>query len=154
MAWQQSAAAGGSGGSAFSDDLTQVARLAGFVINSGWYVDGIQGIFQRCDGTPFNGPWHGGVGGTSHSIVNFAPSEYIVGITGSSGWYINQITIQTNLDTYGPYGQQTGANAWNVPYDNIGGFFGSAGSYLDKLGFFYPSCPGPQSNSTTTHKDK
>src|ERR1051325_5959147 len=131
MAWKYTKVNGGSGGIFFSDDLTLVTRLAGFVINSGWFVDGIQGIYQRCDGSLSYGLWNGGSGG-SQVKVNFAADEYITNISGSAGWYIDQITFVTNKATYGPYGG-SGGSAWNIPNDKIGGFYGQSGQYVDAI---------------------
>ncbi len=151
MAWQQTSPNGGGGGNYFSDDLTLSTRLAGFIINHGLYIDGIQGIYQRCNGKLYAGAWNGGQGGTQER-VDFAAGEYITNITGRAGQYVDQITIQTNIATYGPYGA-TGGSPWSIPNDNIGGFYGHAGQYVDSIGFFYP-CPALQPDGAAKLKDK
>ena len=65
--WLKSPAYGGHGGDAFSDDLTLVKRLLGFVIRSGNRVDSIQAIYMGNDDKSFSGPQHGGNGGTQQA---------------------------------------------------------------------------------------
>ncbi|MDQ3935614.1 MAG: jacalin-like lectin domain protein [Actinomycetota bacterium] len=139
MAWRPSDTHGGTGGAPFTDDLTQVVRLAGFNIRSGSLVDAIQPVFLNCGGGRVTGPWHGGSGGGLQNIV-FAADEVIQNFDGRSGWYVDQLTITTNKQTYGPFGGSGGSPFSEDRLDVVGGFFGRSGSYLDQIGVFTP-CP-------------
>lgn len=135
--YSKSQTLGGTGGAPFSDDLTLSSRLAGIVINTGEYVDGIQGIYQTCGGTTFPGPWHGGTGGAKTTIT-FHADEFITGVKVRAGQYVDQLTFYTNLKPtgYGPFGGPGGAET-NLAI-GVGGFFGTSGEYLDQVGFFVP----------------
>lgn len=140
--WLRSPAYGGTGGDAFSDDLTQSARLLGFVIRSGNRVDSIQAIYQGPDGKPsFSGSQHGGNGGTQHAFA-FAGDEVVTKVSGRAGDELDQILITTNKGTYGPFGGG-GGHPWEIPNDStpdfttIGGIFGRSGASVDQIGFFY-----------------
>lgn len=137
MAWTQSDTHGGPGGGPFSDDLTQIIRLAGFNIRSGIYVDAIQPIFLRCGGDQVAGEWHGGGGGNEQNVI-FADGEAIERVDGRSGSYVDQLTFKTNKKTYGPYGGNGGGPFSEELLTDVGGFFGRSGVYLDQVGFFKP----------------
>jgi hypothetical protein len=133
--WLRSPTHGGDGGDAFSDDLTEVARLFGFVIRSGDKVDSIQAIYQREDGSSFSGPQHGGNGGTQDSFA-FSEGEVVIEVSGRAGSELDQISITTNRRTYGPFGGNGGV-AWVFECSEAGGIFGRAGAKVDQIGFFY-----------------
>jgi hypothetical protein len=140
MAWTQSDTHGGNGGDAFSDDLTQVLRLAGFRIIYGSYVNGIQPTFLVCGDRKVTGILHGGEGAEKKETVELAPDEIVRSVDGRSGTYVDQLLITTNKATYGPYGGQ-GGSAWTEDrLDSLGGFYGRSGKYLDQIGLFTP-CP-------------
>jgi Jacalin-like lectin domain len=133
--WSKSHPYGGDGGDGFSDDLTQVTRLLGFVIRSGNRVDSIQAIYQGADGTSFSGPQHGGNGGTQYAFA-FSGDEAIIGVSGRAGSALDQISITTTKKTYGPFGGN-GGDEWEFPNTSIGGIFGRSGARVDQIGFFY-----------------
>jgi hypothetical protein len=132
---------GGSGGSPFSDDLTQACRLVRVVISSGSEVDGIQATYVTPNGEPFTTDFHGGSGG-SPSEFTLASDEYIKEIAGRSADRVDQLTFITNKkNKYGPYGGN-GGSEFSIVNLHVGGFFGSSGSRLDKIGFFTAAdCP-------------
>ncbi len=125
---------GGGGGQPFADDLTGVKRLTKLTIRHGAYVDAIQCTWQMNDGSSHTGAQHGGAGGRQ-DVITFAADEYIVGVSGRAGAYVDQLVIKTNKRTYGPYGGNGGK-----PFDlgplaaHTTGFFGRSGRYLDALG--------------------
>jgi hypothetical protein len=128
---------GRKGGGPFADDLTLASRLAGFVIRAKELVDGIQGIYQNCDGSISFGPWHGG-GGGAVTRVDFKPDEHITAVEVSAGDFVDRLMVYTNKNPsgYGPFGGRGGApTRLNI---KVGGFFGKQGEYLDQIGFFIP----------------
>ncbi|MBA4532167.1 jacalin-like lectin [Brevibacillus halotolerans] len=137
MSWRKSTQFGGDGGSPFSDDLTNVKRLAGFYIRHGSRIDAIQGIYEYSDGRRTPQGFHGGYGG-SHNIVFFENDEYIIQITGRTDRRVDQLSFTTNKRTYGPYGGD-GGNPFEIDAAHISGFFGRSASELDAIGFFIPT---------------
>jgi hypothetical protein len=133
--WLRSPSYGETGGDTFSDDLTETAGLAGFNIRSGRLLDAIQAIYKLADGRILTGPWHGGTGGDPTGFV-LAEDEFITEISGRAGRYVDQISITTNLRTYGPFGGN-GGDVWSFPSSTIGGIFGRSGQLIDQIGFFY-----------------
>ena len=126
---------GGSGGNAFSDDLTMSVKITKISIRHGTYVDAIQTTWQRTSGEEYTGTRHGGGGGTE-TIINLKSDEYINRIEGRSGRYIDQLTFYTNKgNKFGPYGG-SGGSEFSMTDLCVGGFFGSSGTYLDAIGVF------------------
>jgi hypothetical protein len=140
--YKKSSQNGGSGGSYFSDDLTQVARLARVIIRAGSEVDAIQSIWTTTSGGTMEGAAHGGTGGTLYSF-DLAPDDYIIRIDGRAGSRVDQLTFTTHLGKkFGPYGGKGGSEfvitAGGHP---INGFFGRSGSRLDAIGAFSTASP-------------
>jgi hypothetical protein len=134
MCWKRTTAYGGNGGNPFADNLTEACVLIGFNINSGSLIDGIQGIFRDCDGNETTGTWYGGSGG-NRSQVLFSDGETLSTVNGRSGEYVDQLTFVTNRQTYTFGGD--GGDPFSLPASAvIGGFFGSAGRYIDQFGLF------------------
>ena len=133
---------GGSGGNAFDDTAANIIGVTSITIRHGNQVDGIQATYLRTDNSSFQGPYHGGSGG-SPTTINFAPDEAIVEVRGkTNNVLVDQITFVTkktdgSTQTYGPYGE-TGESAFSVK-GRIAAFFGRNGTKLDAIGFvFYP----------------
>lgn len=137
MVWRESPPFGGLGGYPFSDDYISVIRLVGFVIRHARYVSGIQGIYQQNNGTLLTGQWHGGLDG-AQNVVMLDEDEIILNVSGRAGWYVDQITFDTNKKRYGPYGGDGGKD-WELGRGayRLGGLYGRAGIYLDAIGFCY-----------------
>ncbi|MGZ5075580.1 MAG: jacalin-like lectin [Methylobacter sp.] len=126
---------GGSGGSAFSDDLTQASQLVQLSIWSGQYVDAIQATWSKPGGGTFTGAKHGG-GGGGLNVITFKSGEYITRVDGRAGQFTDQLTFTTNLgNKYGPYGGG-GGSPYSISNLKVGGFLGRSGSYLDAFGVF------------------
>ncbi|MFN8483755.1 MAG: jacalin-like lectin [Anaerolineae bacterium] len=138
MASQRTQQVGGSGGAPFTDDLTNVVRLAQIIIRHGAWVDAIQCSWEMLGGSLSVGVQHGGNGGVA-DVITLAPDENITRISGRSGVYIDQLVITTTKRTCGPYGGNGG-----IPFDLSPapgatiGFFGRSGLYLDALGALLP----------------
>ena len=126
---------GGTGGSAFSDDLTQTSQITQISIWSGSEVDAIQTTWSKQGGSTFTGVKHGGNGG-SLSTITLASGEYITRVDGRSGARTDQLTFFTNKgNKYGPYGGN-GGSAFSLTNLNVGGFLGRSGSRLDAFAVF------------------
>jgi len=132
--------AGGSGGSAFADrQIPLGARISEVRLSVGNYIDGIQLVYTLQDGSTFEGPHHGGGGGTS-SVFKLDSNEYIVGISGRCGEYIDSLIIRTNKRTSPQFGGNGGRNQYSiaVPSGNqAAGLIGRSGRYLDAIGLSY-----------------
>ncbi|PZN73005.1 MAG: hypothetical protein DM484_23485 [Candidatus Methylumidiphilus alinenensis] len=81
---------------------------------------------------------HGGTSGVfQQAPLNLRAGEFITSISGTAGWYINQLTLNTNYGqsvTYPPSPQAGGAFSWTVPAGaTLVGFQGTCGSYLNQL---------------------
>lgn len=135
---------GGNGGDPFSDlgTIPDTSYVTGVNIKSGMLVDNVQMVLNT-------GPLaaHGGPGGDTSTSIILVSGEYIKSITGNAGCVVDQITIQTNLRTFGQYGWGTGANdtcgngqgfTISVPpgYEIVG-FLGRSGVLMDALGVLY-----------------
>jgi hypothetical protein len=138
---------GGTGGDVFSDPVLTLdppaVGIKSITIRSGSEVDSIQMSYLLSDGTTYDGPAHGGSGG-SPTTINFAPSEKILAIVGRSGSEIDQLNFLTITDTgqrntYGPYGGDGGDQF--ILNAEVLGIFGRSGSELDAVGFYTAYVP-------------
>ncbi len=125
---------GGTGGTAFSDNLTEVQQITRVSIRHGNLVDAIQTTWLLTSKKTKTSSRHGGGGGTESSFTLKA-GEYIVRIEGRSGTLIDQLTFHTNQGRkFGPYGG-SGGQPFTIE-GCVQGFFGSSGSLLDSVGAF------------------
>ena len=126
---------GGTGGGAFSDDLTETTKLTKINIWSGAMIDAIQATWMKPGGAVFTGTKHGGNGG-GLSTINLKNDEYITRIDGRADGHVNQLTFTTNLgNKYGPYGG-SGGKEFTLSGLNVGGFLGRSGAFIDALAVF------------------
>lgn len=138
----QTRTAGGSGGSSFTD--TQIpfgARISEIRVNAGKYVDGIQAVYILPDGSTFEGAHHGGSGGNLQ-VFRLEANEYITGISGRHGEYVDSLKIHTNRRTSAQFGGTGGRQSFriDVPSGNMAvALIGRAGSYMDAIGLSYAS---------------
>ncbi len=142
---------GATGGVAFSDNVAGNQTLTGVNLKMGWWLDSIQGLSNT--GAL---PAHGGIGGNL-ATVTWPVGEYLVRSYGFYGAYVGQISFVTNTGRIlGPYGTaQGGMNAasfdYRVPAGNeIVGFTGRAGSFLDAIGFLSRVHQGGNNNPPVT----
>nr|5AV7_A Chain A, Lectin [Calystegia sepium]5AV7_B Chain B, Lectin [Calystegia sepium]5AV7_C Chain C, Lectin [Calystegia sepium]5AV7_D Chain D, Lectin [Calystegia sepium] len=80
---------------------------------------------------------------TGTEMVNIGTDEYLTGISGTFGIYLDNnvlrsITFTTNLKAHGPYGQKVGTpfSSANVVGNEIVGFLGRSGYYVDAIGTY------------------
>jgi hypothetical protein len=81
---------------------------------------------------------HGGTSGVfQQAPLNLRAGEFITSISGTSGDYVNQLTLNTNFGqsvTYPHSPQSASAFSWTVPAGaTLVGFQGTCGSYLNQL---------------------
>lgn len=137
---QQTEIAGGRGGTAFADrDIPIGAVVSAIRVRGGDFIDSVQMIYTLTDGRTFEGTIHGGQGGRS-GVFRLDRDEYITGVSGRYGNYIDSLVFHTNKRTSASFGGRGGSRSFriNVPSGNRAiGFAGRAAEYLDALGFTY-----------------
>jgi hypothetical protein len=140
--YRRSAQFGGSGGAPFSDDLTEVCRLAQVTVSHGRYVDAIQCVWELPDGALLTGKRHGAPNSGNPSTFKLAKGEHINRIEMLSGGGIYSLTFYTSAgNKHGPYGGSDGSPEVIVAAP-ITGFFGRCGAGIDAFGAFSPAkCP-------------
>jgi hypothetical protein len=133
----QSSIVGGGGGSAFSDlEIPAGARVSEVRIHSGDVIDSVQIVYTLENGSRFEGPSHGGRGGRS-DIFRLERDEYVTGISGRCGIYIDSLAIVTNRRTSPRFGGRGGNRDYRLdaPSGNqVIGFSGRSGEFLDAIG--------------------
>jgi hypothetical protein len=131
---------GGRGGSVFSDrDIPAGARISEIRISSANYIDGIQAVYTLRDGRILEGQRHGGTGGRG-DVFRLDSDEYVMGISGRYGDYIDSMSIRTNKRTSQTFGGRGGRADYriDIPQGSIAiGFAGRSAKYLDAIGLTY-----------------
>ena len=131
---------GGQGGDSFSDtQMPDGAREFEAVISSGEFMDSIQLVYMLPDGRTQSTPRRGGSGG-ERRVFRFDSDEYLMGISGRYGNYIDSLRIHTNKRTSSIYGGSGGNRDYRIdipPGNHAIGFKGRAGDYLDAIGLIY-----------------
>lgn len=129
---------GGNGGTAF--DIKPNAgfnRIYAIAIQSDdivhrlvvWYINGSGEIYRGGD--------KGGNSGTYYvQYFSTDRTEYIIKITGRTGWYVDYLKFYTNKKTFSFGGSGGSSFIASIPSGyQILGFYGRAASNLDKIGF-------------------
>ncbi|WP_374688857.1 jacalin-like lectin [Promineifilum sp.] len=128
---------GGSGGKPFDDyTIPNDARLTAVHIYTEWVIDALRIDFVHVDGQADGRPPLGGLGG-AHQVFYLEEDEYLTGISGRCGWYVDAIRFHTNKrvsDLYGGRGGERDYALHATPGFEIAGFFGRADWYVDALG--------------------
>lgn len=131
---------GGRGGIGFSDaEIPSGGRVLEVHIRSGDHVDSVQMTYSLPDGRVVTGPRHGGSGGELN-IFRLDSDEYITGISGRYGDYIDSIQIHTNKRTSPIFGGRGGNRDFRIEISSGNqavGFTGRAGDYLDAVGLTF-----------------
>jgi hypothetical protein len=131
---------GGSGGASFADrGLPAGARISAIRLRSAEHIDSVQAIYTLSDGRQMEGARHGG-GGGGEVIFQLESEEYVVGLSGRSGEYVDSLRILTNRRTSQTFGGQGGRRDFRVDVPEgtrALGFAGRAGEYLDAIGLTY-----------------
>ena len=127
---------GGTGGREFVTHLhTHGEQITEIHIAAGDFVDALQLVFTNALGQPDSLPVIGGSGG-ERFVFALDENEYLVGISGRYGTYLDQIQFHTNKrnsPTYGGRGGQQFSLYADDGYE-VAGLFGRAGWYIDSIG--------------------
>ncbi len=147
---RESAIAGGGGGSAFIDrEIPTGAIITEVRVQAGDWIDSIQAIYLMPDGRRIEGKRHGGGGGRSR-VFRLEAGEYIIGLSGRCGRYVDSLRIHTNRRTSELFGGRGGQNEYRIDLpagSQALGFAGRAGEYLDAVGLAYAAITAPPRRS-------
>jgi hypothetical protein len=116
--------------------LSDMPVLASVALWGGAWMNQIGTSYQTSSGTvQFV---HGGTSGVfQQAPLNLRTGEFITSISGTSGDYINQLTLNTNFGQsvkYPPSPNSASGFSWTVPAGAaLVGFQGTCGSYLNQL---------------------
>jgi hypothetical protein len=125
---------GGTGGVGFTDEVSDTYETSVLYIWTGSVVEGY--TIQRDEEGHGMGYSHGRYTGTKHTFT-LQQGEYITGISGRYGTFVDSIIIQTNRRTSPRYGGPGGSAEYIYEAPDgweIAGFCGRAGTYLDAIG--------------------
>jgi len=133
---------GGGGGFPFQDDfLSSDERILQVNLRTGNFVDAVQVVYENASGVRRAMPVHGAGDKsdreqtfTAHVVLD--ADEFITGILGRSGAFLDSVFFTTNLGRYGPFGGNGGKPLEiRIPDDQrVIGFFGRAGNFVGALG--------------------
>jgi len=142
--------AGGRGGSPFSDSAIPSGAIVSEVhVYSGELVDALQLLYTLPDGRTQLGLRHGGSGGRQN-IFQLGSDEYIIGLSGRYGDYLDSIRIHTNKRTSPLYGGSGGNLDYRVDVASGNyavGFTGRSGNYIDAIGLLFVPIYVPSSEA-------
>ena len=128
---------GGNGGHEFHGyTIPAGAMLREIHVNAGLFVDGLQFVYQEAGGALVEMAHLGGRGGLHHTITLDA-DEYLVGVSGRCGRYIDSIRFHTNKRTTDSYGGHGGEDEYRYEAatgSEVAGLVGRADWFVDQLG--------------------
>lgn len=128
---------GGNGGKPFDHyDIPENAHLTAIHIFTEWVINAIQFDYETAGGDTTGRPPIGGLGGEHHEFF-LDKDEYLTGISGRAGWYVDSIRFHTNKRVSDVYGGSGGDHDFSFEAPDgyeIGGLFGRAAWYLDAVG--------------------
>lgn len=139
---------GGGGGHPFDDGMPkQNAIISQVLVRSGTWIDGIQIMYgdKHCGGTETE--YHGGTGGQPQ-YIDLRRDEYISGISGRYGNYIDKLQIHISstgkeqgegardgrVVAFGGTGGHTNFSFEAPKGTEVIGFIGRSATYLDAIG--------------------
>jgi hypothetical protein len=136
----QTEIAGGKKGNAFGDtDIPLGAIISEIRVCAGENIDSIQAVYVLKDGRTLEGPMHGGKGGNLN-VFRLKPDEYITGLSGRYGLYLDSLSIQTNQRISPVFGGSGGDRNFtiSVPRGQMAvSLLGRAGERLDAIGLYF-----------------
>ena len=133
---------GGSGGTLRKDPTDSVKKIIVVLIGVGLLIDFMQ-LIVRQYGTTQALAQHGGEGGHLTPFV-LADDEYLAGITGRYGLYINYIILHTNTRTSQRFGGLGGEREYSIQAntgEQIVGLWSRSDIYIDAIGAITARAP-------------
>ena len=135
---------GGDGGLPIEGyEIPAGARIRQIRVTYGWFVDSIQVAYTDADGNLQALPGIGGHGEREHLFILDA-DEYLVGVSGRSGAYVDSIRFHTNKrvsPTFGGEGGEVEFTLLAPEGSEVVGFFGRADWYIDAIGILTQPLP-------------
>lgn len=125
---------GGSGGNEFS--LLANGRITALSIRCGGWIDAVQLLYQKQDGTEDSTEKAGGNGG-GLKLFRLSEGERITKIYGGASRFVDRIVIETDKGRKEVFGNSNSPVQFTymVPEGHqLVGFFGRAATYVDALG--------------------
>jgi hypothetical protein len=133
---------GSSGGILHRDPAAGVDKVIAVLISAGYLIDFIQ-LLVRQNGAPQVLVKHGGDGGHFTPFV-LADDEYLTGITGRYGMYIDSIVLHTNKRVSQRFGGRGGEREYSIQAnagEQIAGLQCRSDTYVDAIGAFTAPAP-------------
>lgn len=128
---------GGNGGKPFDNyAIPEKARVTAVHVYTEWVINAIQLDYMDSNGENGGRPPIGGLGG-EHHVFYLDEDEYLTGISGRAGWYVDSIRFHTNKRLSPSYGGTGGDREYNFEAPaghEVTGFFGRSAWYIDALG--------------------
>jgi len=129
--------AGGMGGQEFTNYVVPAgAKIKEIHIFAAEYIDALQLVYVDNQGQRVQMPKIGGLGGHRYVFI-LDDDEYLTGVSGSYGWYLDSFQLHTNKRQSEMYGGSSGEHefALHVPKGHaVVGFTGRAEWYIDAIG--------------------
>ena len=141
---------GGNNGREFVTHLhTQGEQITEIHISAGDFIDALQIRFTNALGQPDSLPFVGGKGGETF-LFALDEDEYLVGISGRSGDFVDQIQFHTNKRVSPAYGGKGGDvfALYASEGEEVAGFFGRAGWFVDSIGIATRPLHQPETAAT------
>jgi len=116
-------------------------EIAALIFNTGSYIDAMQVIYRNVrTGVVVVSDKIGGNGGGEAPPFELAQGEVITGFVGSTGDFVNNLAVFKNTSSQGNEFGGPGTNAlfqysWD-PSEEVIGFWGRSGAYIDAFGVF------------------
>jgi predicted flap endonuclease-1-like 5' DNA nuclease len=128
---------GGEGGNPFDAyDIPDDARLSAIHVYCEWVIDALRFDYVGAGGMADGRPPVGGLGG-NHHVFYLDDDEFLIGLSGRCGWYVDGLRFHTNKRVSDLYGGQGGERDFALmapPEYEISGLFGRSDWYVDALG--------------------
>jgi hypothetical protein len=137
---------GGTGGGEFTDRyIGDTSRVLVIRVSHGRVIEGIQVVYQMSGGATDELTMHGGAGGP-FGFFRLDHEEYITGIRGRYGDFVDSLQIRTNKQRTTHFGGNGGTAdyVYEAPEGTeIVGFCGRSGDVIDAIGVILRARPSP-----------
>lgn len=132
---------GGPGGSRFVTIVPSGARLVELLVFAGDRIDAVQLVYRLEDGgrASISGRKHGGEGG-DRAVFRLDEDEFVTGISGRYGQFLDSLQIHTNKRDSPRYGGAGGSVDYDMrvpPGFRFVGLQGRSGAHIDAIAAIY-----------------